>query len=34
MDAVAHVLLERGILVGERTLFGGSTGWMYVDKKT
>jgi hypothetical protein len=33
MDAVAHVLLERGILVGNGH-FGGSTGWMYVYKKT
>ena len=34
MVAVAHVLLERGILVGDAH-FGGSTGNMYVyDKKT
>lgn len=33
MDAVAHVLLERGILVGNGHI-GGSTGWMYVYKKT
>jgi len=33
MDAVAHVLLERGILVGNGHI-GGSTGWMYVYKET
>ena len=33
MDAVAHVLLEHGVLVGNAHI-GGSIGWMYIyDKK-